>query len=284
MGKALGRVRDADARIDLLRYMESRIPAAASLARLRQQQERDRLQRLRKLVKRLERLGIEKDIGRSATPAIWPRGRRWLAASGAWRDELRHVVDQRAREAADAIADATAVYFPNRAHRARIALKKFRYAAEIGAQTGAPIGERLLRMLKKGQDELGGLHDREALLDELRAAGEHPSDSADDARERQAIVHFAEAEIADLHRGFVAHRSRLLEATDEACKAMRRSHIPATTLAAATAVACAGLFAIRRKARVDAEPKALPVPTSEPVSSGAVSVRVPVVVAFDSER
>jgi CHAD domain-containing protein len=286
-GAALGRVRDADVRIELLRHMESRAPAAAaSLLRIRQQQEHDRSQQLRQLVKRLERLDIHKAVGRSATPGIWQRSRRWLTARGAWRNEIRRLVDQRAKEAADAITHATSVYFPNRAHRARIALKKFRYAAEIGAQTGAPITQDLLRTLKKGQDALGELRDRQTLIDELRDTDEPRSDGGDDSGERRSIIQLAGAEIGDLHRRFVARRPRLLAATDEARDAMRRSRVSVGTLTVSAAVALAGVHAIRRKTLATAWPDPGPKrePRAEPTSSSVIAVRIPVPMAVGSDR
>jgi CHAD domain-containing protein len=288
-GAALGRVRDADVRIELLRHMESRLPAAAaSLLRIRQQQEHDRSQRLRQLVKRLERLDIQEEVGRSATPGIWERSRRWLAARGAWRNEVRRLLDQRAKEAADAITHATSVYFPNRAHRARIALKKFRYAAEIGAQTGAPITRHLLRTLKKGQDALGELRDRQTLIDALRDTDEPRSDDGDESRERRSIIQLAEAEIGDLHRRFVVRRPRLLAATDEARDAMRRSRVPVGALTVAAAVALAGVTAIRRNTQATAGPEPEPgpkrPPNAESTSSSVVAVRIPVPMALGSDR
>jgi len=61
--------------------------------------------------------------------------------TGSWRHEVRRQVDEHAEHATDAITHATRVYFPNRLHEARIALKKFRYAAENLRVTGGPIGE-----------------------------------------------------------------------------------------------------------------------------------------------
>jgi CHAD domain-containing protein len=157
IGRALGRVRDADVRIALLRYLESRIArAAASLVLVRQQQERDRLSLLRQLVKRFERLGVEQELARLSTGSAWRRRPFWMAKDGAWRPQLRDLVAKRAREAHDAVVHATGVYFPNRAHGARIAIKKFRYAVEISALTGLRTDQPLIRTLKKTQDLPGG--------------------------------------------------------------------------------------------------------------------------------
>src|SRR6266851_1745486 len=245
MSRALGRIRDADVRIELLRCIEPRIPAiAGSVVRLRQRQEADRLRLVRKLVKRLERLRIEKELARLSPATLWPSSLSWLAVTASWRNQIRLLVGEHAEDAVDAITHATEVYFPNRAHGARIALKKFRYAAEIASETGVPIGKDLLRTLKKSQDALGRLHDRQALLDDVRDAIESRDASDRELGDLQSIVHFAEAEIADLHRRFVARRDKVIEAAGEIRKAARRSHVPAAALTVATAVACAGAYAI----------------------------------------
>ena len=59
-----------------------------------------------------------------------------------------------------------AMYLPRItcAHNARIALKKFRYAVEIADATGLVPAQRAIRELKKGQDVLGELHDRQELV------------------------------------------------------------------------------------------------------------------------
>ena len=59
VGRALGRVRDADIRIQLLTLLEPRIPSVAPLVvGVRQQQQRRRLELMRELIKRLEQEGV----------------------------------------------------------------------------------------------------------------------------------------------------------------------------------------------------------------------------------
>lgn len=59
IGRALGRVRDADVRLAMLRHLEGHIPdAAPSLVVVRQASERDRLGRIREPIKRFERLEV----------------------------------------------------------------------------------------------------------------------------------------------------------------------------------------------------------------------------------
>ena len=99
----------------------------------------------------------------------------WATRAGhAWHRDLRYTVRERARAATEAIDYATGVYFPDRAHAARIAIKKLRYAMEIAHETGAGDRNGAIRELKKAQDLLGDLHDREELLNNL-AESRQPS-------------------------------------------------------------------------------------------------------------
>src|SRR6476646_891989 len=117
MGRSLGRVRDVDVRIPLLRYMEARIPhAAPSIVLVRQRDEHQRLLLMRKLVKRFERLGVHRELATLAALAPWRRPAIWAARIGPWREQLRRNIDARATAAADAVTRATGVYFPRRLH------------------------------------------------------------------------------------------------------------------------------------------------------------------------
>ena len=90
---------------------------------------------MRRLIKRLERVdarGLVRDLAeRGAVPWRSTRGR----VSGTWHDQLGQTLAERARTAESSIAHATGVYFPNRAHSARIAIKRLRYTAEIADAT-----------------------------------------------------------------------------------------------------------------------------------------------------
>jgi CHAD domain-containing protein len=246
IGRALGDVRDADVRIALLSYLEAHVPTAApSLIVIRQERERQRLRAMRKLIKRFERLEVERmlrDLG---------RGRRafhaWTSILGTWRQQLGRTLVHRAQTARDSIEHTTGVYFPNRAHTTRIALKKFRYAAEIAELTGVGAGDGSIRDLKKGQDLLGDLHDRQALIDHLPAmvTTEHPDISADHVR---MVVQALEADCRELHRQYVGRRSRLMEICDRTEQTFgggRRLAAAATVTAGVVALSSAA-FAWRR--------------------------------------
>src|SRR5207247_7746969 len=119
--------------------------AASSLVVLRRRHERDRLIVMRKLIKRFEQLDVERWL--RSVPRGFSRIRPWTTVAGIWRRQLRQTLLERAHAAHDSIAHATAVYFPNRSHATRIALKKFRYAAEIGDMTGVGVVGAAIRDL-----------------------------------------------------------------------------------------------------------------------------------------
>src|SRR5262245_2051433 len=131
VGKTLGRARDADARIALLKYFDARVPpAAASLVALERQEDDERLRLVRKLIKKFESLDVQRLLDNLAAGPR--RGRRsWTNIGARWPDQLRRLTVERAAATLEAVHYATGVYFPNRGHAARIALKKFRYALEI---------------------------------------------------------------------------------------------------------------------------------------------------------
>jgi len=267
MGRSLGRVRDADSRIDLLRYLEARIPhAAAPLVLVRESEQQHRLRVMRKLVKRFERLGVRRELERLAHGTNWRRSSIWAALIGDWRAQLRRLVGERASAASDAVVHATGVYFPNRVHAARIDIKKFRYAAEIAVETAILADATLLRTLKKSQDLLGDLHDRQELIDRFRKAAS--DDPRIDANHLALVAQVLEAEIADLHARFLARRAEIRKA----CAAIGLEVQPPNTVGRTATIAAAlaivsGLEARRRlraHRRRDSQPET------------AVAVRVPV--------
>jgi len=271
IGKNLGRVRDADARIALLAYLETRIPpAAASLLALHRQQERDRLREARTLIKRFERLDIPRVLNQiAAGPSRG--GRPWTNIAGRWRDELRCATTERAAATRGAVDHATGVYFPNRSHATRVALKKFRYALEITCVTagGAAVRESL-RHLKKTQDVLGDLHDRQVLVDELPRNATPDLDIA--ANHLRLVIQVVEAECRDLYARFLRRRPQLLEICHRFEHAQRRRRVPVAPAAAAFVISSA--FYMWRRTRASAPP----------LRAGGVSVRIPIPEAALTSR
>lgn len=208
MGRALGRVRDVDVRIALLTRLESRIPPAApALVTLRQTLEQKRAKRLRGLIKKLERLRLDPVIDEPARHTI-RSSLSHRAAWSHWTASLRRILAARSCAAVEAIDRASGVYFPNRIHRVRIALKKMRYAMEIANESGvADLGGQI-EELKEMQDALGELHDHQALMDDLPAI--KPANSHETNAPLALIREVLHANIDRLHGRYVSRRDRLI--------------------------------------------------------------------------
>jgi CHAD domain-containing protein len=165
--------------------------------------------------------------------------------AGGWDRRLRRAVAERAADAREAIVHATGVYFPKRTHKARIAIKKFRYATEIAAATGLWNAREILRELKKGQDLLGRVHDRQELLDSLPAGDD--TDPEGSGREQiELVAQVVEAEAHDLHGRYLSRREGLLEAARAAERAVSRPRLPIWP-AAGLLAASSTLLLVRRR-------------------------------------
>lgn len=170
--KRLGTVRELDVLlllIDELHVSRRHHPQALSRVAVTVSKERDDARKrlfdrlpladMWRAARKLERAAAELD------KADQTRGRTSAARSWRWAIDAR--VARRAARLSAAIHETGAVYLPERLHSVRIALKKLRYAVELSAEVaGQPIAE--LRMLKRGQDVLGRLHDVQVLIDRVR--------------------------------------------------------------------------------------------------------------------
>ena len=244
VGRALGRVRDIDVQIGLIRDLERHAPQTApSLVLVRQDHERDRLAGMRRLIKTLERLDVEAVLRRIGTRHS--SGPRSQLAARAWRDHLRQLLLERASTAAEGIAHATGVYFPNRAHSARIAIKKLRYAAEISQATGASNLREPIKSLRKGQEVLGEMHDREALSDTLAGYVDRDHVEADHLSLTSQVL---EGEILDLHARYMARRRDIRDACAEIERRSGRGSKARPALAVGGGILVAGLAYLNNRA------------------------------------
>ncbi|MGH9240501.1 MAG: CHAD domain-containing protein [Vicinamibacterales bacterium] len=204
-GRQLGRVRELDVVGGLLLSMGDRLPhtAATELHALRQAIDQHQREARRRMVKRIERLdlpalrdAVTEDNGRSRLGKWLPRisGR----VSSSWSEPIWARIVTRSQEAAAAVERTPAIYFPNRAHKARIAIKKLRYAVEIAAETGIWRPDRILKDLRKLQGILGDIHDLQVLGDfaaqPLSGEGATASDRSaiSDLVDNEIIRHYAE--------------------------------------------------------------------------------------------
>jgi len=90
------------------------------------------------------------------------------AAARSWRWAIDARVAKRAGSVSSAIAEAGALYLPDRLHAVRIAVKKLRYAVELAAEASQDRGTADLRVLKRSQELLGRMHDVQTLIDQVR--------------------------------------------------------------------------------------------------------------------
>ena len=210
LGRRLGQVRDCDVEIDLLNEFEERVPRAAGLLAVRRHSTTlTRETRLRQVIKKLS--DSKKLAALRLPPAHAIQDRMWTAG---WRERLRSRVNERRELAIEALRYATGVYFPNRLHRARIAVKKLRYAAEVARSTGLLSGSSAaLRAIRRAQDLLGDIHDRELLRGFLTTR----TDSRPDAESASMLLPCVDYEIAWRHRRFLSRRTDLMDA----CSAVR---------------------------------------------------------------
>jgi CHAD domain-containing protein len=156
------------------------------------------------------------------------------ARSSTDRDSCRWAIEARvARRAATvvaALADAGAVYLPERLHVVRIAVKKLRYALELSAEVAGLKSNPDLRMLRRAQDVLGRLHDLQLLTDRAREvqASMTPPDLAT-WRQLDALVLTLEDNCRRLH-GRYMHDAPALTAICTRLAGRARSRTPAAAL------------------------------------------------------
>lgn len=167
-GRVLGKAREIDTSLELLAELEKRSPltapaAATFRAVLLPRQAAAR----RKLIKRIESTAfapLERIVSRSRPlrrTLVWSRphqpGRH-----------LAELLAEQALAAREAIDHAAGVYFPKRTHLVRVALKRLRYALELSDE--CKTRRRGLKLLKRAQEALGQIHDRQTLLDDVERA------------------------------------------------------------------------------------------------------------------
>lgn len=222
IGRALGRARDQDAALNLVHEIEGRVPTAAPAAAvLRSRLLPEQLRQRRRLIKTIEAADLEPlDRLDAALDRHFHRSRHFwvrphplpavVAAIGVGAE----IVQERVEHAAG-------VYFPNRAHNARVAIKKLRYAVEL-LDHGQSVRKRSIRALRTAQEALGHVHDREMLLRRLMAvAGEEEVPAA------RALAGVLEAETRSLFETYRAMRPAVLAACAELVVWSRHATAPA---------------------------------------------------------
>jgi CHAD domain-containing protein len=217
-GRALGKARDADVVYDLLLGLDVRLPLLApAVVNLRVAVARERQQTRRQAIKTLERLDL------ASLPQQLQRARRyagsWRLTSPPWRTTLRDHLIGRSADLREAIHHGSGVYFPNRSHATRIALKKLRYAVELSEELRAWHTPKALRRLRRAQDTLGSIRDRQIVIERLNSG---PAEG-----NIEPTIRLLDGEILTLHDTYVGMRDRLLSTCDRIDRAVRPRRWPA---------------------------------------------------------
>jgi CHAD domain-containing protein len=170
----LGPVRELDVLVALIdelaasgRYPTAALARVGTVVKTERDQARARF-RAKRPVAELTRLAarLEKIARTLATEDATPKRQQPSARSWQWALDARAA--HRAAALAAAMADAGAVYLPERLHAIRIAVKKLRYALEVSAEVARVRSTPDLRLLRRVQDTLGRLHDLHVLEDRVR--------------------------------------------------------------------------------------------------------------------
>ena len=228
----LGPIRELDVELDILedRSKSGGVPlraiemvrreVASRRQALRQElTEKSPVGDIRKLMKKLERVGACKGQRANGQP---PEVDQKTEAE--WRGVLAARLMRRAKALAAALDAAGPLYAPDRIHEVRIATKKLRYSCEIAQDAGIPAAARSVRVLKRHQSRLGGLHDLQVLLKHVRETEASPGLTGR-VNDLAAYADSLERECRRLHADFVEHRGELAAVARD----VRHHIVPALT-------------------------------------------------------
>lgn len=155
-----------------------------------------------RLARKLDRIADElTDAERSSS--------KTTARSWRWAIDAR--VAKRAGSVSSAMAEAGALYLPDRLHAVRVAGKKLRYAVELAAEVSRERNSEDLRVLKRSQELLGRMHDVQVLIDQVRqtqASLAPPSVTV--WRDLDTLVASLEDDCRRLHARYMRQREALI--------------------------------------------------------------------------
>jgi CHAD domain-containing protein len=223
--RRLGDVRELDVQMMIIEELghDPRISSSA-LARMTTAVHRDRAASRDRLHSKLPFDKI-RQLARRLRRAVEPRqeederqghqlGRR-PAQRHAWLWAVDARVARRAAGVRSAIETAGGMYVPERLHEVRLAVKKLRYAMELGAAARRQRETRDIAALKTAQDLLGRLHDLDVLIE--RARQEQASQSPPSLvawRELDSLIDSLEEDCRALHGRYMQQRATLVAIAD----------------------------------------------------------------------
>lgn len=144
--------------------------------------------------------------GETRRDAHSSRARRWAL-------EARQA--RRAQDLRLAIESAGTLYSPEPLHRVRVAIKKFRYAAELATAIDGRRMKTALATLETAQDRLGHLHDKEVFLQWARAAqASSVHANLTEWRDLGALAGAIEDRCREEHAHYLHQRASLLAIAD----------------------------------------------------------------------
>jgi CHAD domain-containing protein len=208
----LGTVRELDVLLLLVDELHVARRRSGSLNRVGISVAKDRDDARKRLATRLPIAGMRR-LGEKLTRVVEelraaesaPR-----ATARSWPAAVDSQVAARAARLAAAMADAGAMYLPERLHAVRIAVKKLRYALELANELAGTRRDPNLTALKRGQELLGRMHDLQVLIERVRqvqASLAPPNVTI--WRNLDATVASLEDECRVLHARYMRMRDRL---------------------------------------------------------------------------
>jgi len=210
----LGAVRELDVLAQLIDELHgARRRGTGALARVGVQvaQGRDEARkRLRADLPVAEMSRLARKLDRVAGDLRTAEGASSKATARAWRWAMDARVARRASRLAAAMDHAGALYLPERLHAVRVAVKKLRYAVEVATEAAGARPGADLRVLARGQELLGRMHDLQVLNEHVRRtqASLTPS-SVTVWRDFDALIGSIEDECRRLHARYMRMRDAL---------------------------------------------------------------------------
>ena len=211
IGRALGRARAIDVALEILPPAERLLSAARAIAELRADLLDRQCRQRRRVIKRLETFAGAEVLSRWTVDRLvhveWRTDPRWRGLEAALVEGADHLQA--------AVMAAGGVYFPNRSHGVRLRTKKLRYLLEL-VPTSSPHLGRMIKQLRRVQDVLGDVRDRQATADIV--ADRLTRIDGDTKAEYRALHAWLTADARNLHARYLDHREPLLQV----CASVRR--------------------------------------------------------------
>lgn len=211
--RELGTLREADVVLALIEGLQAEpgksgnggLSLVLDEVRTRRQDVQSRIlkkafgKRLTRVAKRLDKaaVGLEAHESRLTRRWIWAIDARVAHRAGA----LRGTIDE-----------AGALYLPERLHEVRKAMKKLRYALELQHDVTPRYSRSELNRLRRGQELLGTLHDRQMVIDRIRTTQASAQGVGERHRRREldAILVSLEDDCRRIHGRYLRGRRELL--------------------------------------------------------------------------